>query len=85
MKHYVGLDVSQKETSLCVVDEQGRVLFEGNAKSTPGALAEVISKRAPNVDCNDQHAVNHSPFSGGSRKFWYASPSIKQIDVVKKR
>jgi hypothetical protein len=28
MKQYVGLDVSQKETSVCVVDEVGQVLFE---------------------------------------------------------
>ena len=26
MKQYVGLDVSQKETSVCVVDESGRVV-----------------------------------------------------------
>lgn len=50
MKHYVGLDVSQKETSVCVIDEQGRLVFEGKAKSTPGALAEVIRKRAPRAE-----------------------------------
>jgi transposase len=37
MKQYVGLDVSQKETSVCVVNEVGQVLFEGKAKSDPGA------------------------------------------------
>ena len=47
MKHYVGLDVSQKETSVCVVDEAGKRVFEGKAKSEPGALAAVIRKRAP--------------------------------------
>ena len=36
MKQYVGLDVSQKETSVCVVNEAGRILFEGKAKSDPG-------------------------------------------------
>ena len=25
MKQYVGLDVSQKETSVCVLDEEGRL------------------------------------------------------------
>ncbi|MDI2078154.1 IS110 family transposase, partial [Bradyrhizobium sp. Mp27] len=25
MKHYAGLDVSVKETSLCIVDETGRI------------------------------------------------------------
>ena len=38
MKQYVGLDVSQKETLVCVVNEVGQVLFEGKAKSDPGAL-----------------------------------------------
>ena len=29
MPHYVGLDVSQKTTAICVVDEQGRRLWRG--------------------------------------------------------
>lgn len=29
MKQYVGLDVSQQETSVCVVDEAGRTVYEG--------------------------------------------------------
>jgi transposase len=47
VKQYVGLDVSQKETAVCVVDQDGKVLFEGKVASDPGALARVISKRAP--------------------------------------
>ena len=50
MKQYVGLDVSQKETSVCVVDESGRVVFEGKAKSNPGALACLLRKHAPWAD-----------------------------------
>jgi transposase len=44
------LDVSQKETSVCVVDESGRCVFEGKAKSHPGALTELLRKRAPNAE-----------------------------------
>ena len=47
MKQYVGLDVSQKETAVCVVDQDGKVLFEGKVPSDPGALARVLGKRAP--------------------------------------
>ena len=47
MKQYVGLDVSQKETAVCVVDQDGKVVFEGKAPSDRGALARVINKRAP--------------------------------------
>src|SRR3546814_13444317 len=46
VKHYVGLDVSQKETSVCIVDEAGKILFEGRAASDQGALAKVIAKNA---------------------------------------
>jgi transposase len=47
MKQYVGLDVSQKETSVCVVNETGQVIFEGKAKSDPGALTTLLRKHAP--------------------------------------
>ena len=50
MKQYVGLDVSQKETSVCVVDEQGRLMFEGKVKSAPGALTHLIHRRAPQAE-----------------------------------
>ena len=46
MQHYVGLDVSQKETAMCVIDDAGRIVFEGKARSEPGALAGLIAKRA---------------------------------------
>ena len=39
--------MSQKETAVCVVDETGKVVFEGKVVSDPGALARVIGKRAP--------------------------------------
>lgn len=50
MKQYVGLDVSQNETSVCVVNEMGQVLFEGKAKSDPGALTALLRKRAPQAE-----------------------------------
>jgi transposase len=49
MKQYVGLDVSQKETAVCVIEESGRIVFEGKARSEPGALARLIAKRAPDA------------------------------------
>lgn len=49
MQQYVGLDVSQKETAVCVIDEAGKIVFEGKARSEPGALAKVIAKRAPDA------------------------------------
>ena len=50
MKQYVGLDVSQRETSVCVVDDAGKPVFQGKAKSDPGALTELLRKRAPHAE-----------------------------------
>ena len=49
MGEYVGLDVLLKETSVCVVAETGRVIFEGKAASDPRGLAKLIRTKAPNV------------------------------------
>ncbi|WP_377828246.1 IS110 family transposase [Bradyrhizobium lupini] len=43
MKQYVGLDVSQRETAVCVVNETDQVIFEGKAKSNPGALTDLLN------------------------------------------
>jgi hypothetical protein len=50
IEQYVRLDISQKETSVCVVNEVGQILFEGKAKSDPGALAAQLHKRAPHAE-----------------------------------
>ena len=50
MKQYVGLYVSQKDTSVCVLDERGLVVYEGKAKSEPGALTRLLRKRAPKAE-----------------------------------
>lgn len=47
MSYYVGLDVSLKETSVCVLDNSGHVVWRGQCKSTPEAMAATIRKRAP--------------------------------------
>ena len=46
MPHYVGLDVSQKTTAICVVDEQGRRLWRGVCATDPGPISARISKHA---------------------------------------
>ena len=50
MKQYVGLDVSQDQTSICVVDESGRVLWQGKCASTPEAIAATLSSKAPQAE-----------------------------------
>jgi transposase len=47
MEQYVGLDVSQKETAICVIDNAGAKLWEGTCRSTPEVIAGVLKRRAP--------------------------------------
>ncbi|MEX0645355.1 MAG: transposase [Parvularculaceae bacterium] len=47
MSEYVGLDVSLEETSVCVLDASGAVIWEGNIESEPDAIVQIIRQRAP--------------------------------------
>jgi transposase len=42
MKHYAGLDVSVKETAICVVDEDGHICREMKVPSHPDDLAMAV-------------------------------------------
>ncbi len=46
MELYVGMDVSLKETSLCVVDGKGEIVSEGAVDSEPAEIAEFIKSKA---------------------------------------
>ena len=62
MKQYVGLDVSQRETSVCVLDEEGRTVFEGKAPSDPGAF---VAPHAASPEKSNRHCHGI-----GGRKRW---------------
>lgn len=47
MEHYVGLDVSLKETAICVVDRSGRIVSEKTVASDPEAIAAFVISKAP--------------------------------------
>lgn len=42
MKHYAGLDVSVKETSICIVDDAGRICREARTPSHPDGLMRLL-------------------------------------------
>src|ERR1700694_1582586 len=42
MCHFAGLDVSVKETSICIVDDTGRIVREVKVASEPEALLQVL-------------------------------------------
>jgi len=42
MEHFAGLDVSVKETSVCIVDDTGKIVREVKVASEPAALLKVL-------------------------------------------
>jgi transposase len=46
MDHFAGLDVSVKETSVCIVDDTGKIVRETKVASEPEALLQVLANRA---------------------------------------
>jgi transposase len=46
MTHYVGLDVSQKTTAICVVDAAGRRLWRGQCASDPERIEQIVRRKA---------------------------------------
>src|SRR5450759_5196384 len=46
MDHSAGLDVSVKETSICIVDDTGRIVREAKVASEPEALLTVLRNPA---------------------------------------
>jgi transposase len=50
MKHYAGLDVSMKKTSICIVDEKGKIIHESEASSEPHILADAIEKTGLKIE-----------------------------------
>jgi transposase len=46
MQHYVGLDVSVKETSVCIVDKAGKVIREVKVATKPAEILAVLTEEA---------------------------------------
>ena len=46
MEQFAGLDVSVKETSVCIVDDTGRIVREVKVASEPEALLQVLANPA---------------------------------------
>ena len=51
MTHYVGLDVSQRTTAVCVVDETGRRIWRGVCPTSPEVIERTIRERAGEGAC----------------------------------
>jgi transposase len=56
MDYFAGLDVSVKETSVCIVDDAGKIVREVRVASEPEALLQVLT----NTIYRFKHACNHA-------------------------
>ncbi len=49
MKRFEGLDVSPSTTSICVIDGQGHIVFEGVVTTDPDAIGAVLAPHRPDL------------------------------------
>ena len=54
MEYYVGLDVSLKQTSICVVNQTGSIVQEGVVDSDPEAIAAFVE-----IECTRHGTDRH--------------------------
>ena len=72
MSKYVGLDVSMEETSVCVLDAGGSIVWEGKVESEPAAIEKMLRRRAP-------HAVKVGLETGPTSTWlWH---ELRRLDV----
>ncbi len=50
MVHYVGLDVSDRDTAIHVIDETGRLVWRGKRASEPDVIAAALRRHAPQLE-----------------------------------
>ena len=61
-RHFIGLDVSQKTTTVCILDEKGKVVAEGSCLTRPFDLTNYIRKRSEHVEKVGLEAGAFSPW-----------------------
>jgi transposase len=61
MDYFAGLDVSVKETSVCIVDDTGKIVREARVASEPEALLQVLANtmkaQINKTDRNDARGI----------------------------
>jgi transposase len=75
MQHYVGLDVSLKQTAVCIVDEAGKIKREGMVASDPDAIAHFVERHAP-------HAVRIGLETGATSTWLWTELNKRGLPVI---
>ena len=71
MEYYVGLDVSLKQTSICVVDQTGSVVREGVVDSDPEAISDLRD--------GQRHRMQYASASRRGRRLRGCGPSSSDL------
>ncbi len=74
MDHFGGLDVSVKETSICIVDDTGRIVKEVKVASEPAALLKVLG--------NPTYRFKRIGLEAGPLSQWLFS-ALAEADIVR--
>ena len=75
MDHFAGLDVSVKETSVCIVDDTGKIVREVKVASEPEALLAVLK--------NPTHRFERIGLEAGPLSQWlYSALAEAELPVV---
>jgi hypothetical protein len=85
MEHFAGLDVSVKETSICIVDGTGRIVREVKVASEPEDLLKVLGNpiyRFSPLDCAERSALAIDRLSSFGGELMKASSLSFQAGVV---
>lgn len=72
---YVGLDVSLKETSIAVIDDDDKIMWRGSVTTTPDTIAEALRKHAP-------HAARIGLEAGQLASWLYHGLTAKGLPVI---
>ncbi len=50
MKRYVGIDVAQEQSALCILDDKGAILFEGTCATDPDEIFRTVTTQVGDVE-----------------------------------
>ena len=68
MRYYAGLDVAMKETFVCIMDEEGKKIYEGKSASDPQPIYEELAKAGVELEKAGMEAGSLSSYLIPSRK-----------------
>ena len=74
MKRYVGIDVAQEESALCIVNVTGTILFVGSCATDPDEIIQTIATHA-----GDEEKIVHD---SGLPLIWLTRELIKRVATL---